>query len=44
VVTGQMICDLIIIGLGAWVIVGAVQRGRQQRPQSTGAVNEQPTS
>jgi len=31
VVTGQMICDLVIIGLGARVIVGAVQRGRQRR-------------
>jgi hypothetical protein len=32
VVTGQMIVDLIIIGLGARVIVGAVTRGRQRRP------------
>ncbi len=32
VVTGQMITDLIIIGLGLRVIVGAVARGRQQRP------------
>jgi len=31
VVTGQMIADLIIIGLGARVIVSAVTRGRQQR-------------
>jgi len=31
-VTGQMIIDLIIIGLGARVILGAVQRGRQRQP------------
>ena len=35
-VTGQMIIDLIIIGLGAKVILGAITRGRQ-RPQDTGA-------
>ena len=29
VVTGQMIVDLIILGLGARVILGAVTRGRQ---------------
>ena len=32
VVTGQMIADLSIIGIAAKVIVGAVQRGRAQRP------------
>lgn len=32
VVTGQMIADLIIIGLAAKIIVGAVQRGRARRP------------
>jgi voltage-gated potassium channel len=37
VVTGQMITDLIIIGLGVRVIVGAVRRGRQRRPQDAGA-------
>ena len=36
VVTGQMITDLIILGLGARVIVGAVTRGRQRQPQDTG--------
>jgi voltage-gated potassium channel len=37
VVTAQMIIDLIIIGLGARVILGAVTRGRQRRlPQDTG--------
>ena len=38
VVTAQMIIDLIIIGLGVRVILGAVARGRQRRaPQGTGA-------
>ena len=37
VVTAQMITDLIIIGLGLKVIVGAVKRGRQQRPAGAGA-------
>src|SRR5215472_3128534 len=32
-VTGQMILDLIILGVGARVIVGAITRGRQRRPQ-----------
>jgi Ion channel len=32
VVTSQMIADLLIIGLGLRVIVGAVTRSRQQRP------------
>jgi voltage-gated potassium channel len=36
VVTGQMITDLIILGLGARVIVGAVTRGRQRQPPDTG--------
>lgn len=31
-VTGQMIIDLIILGLGARIILGAVTRGRQRRP------------
>jgi hypothetical protein len=38
VVTGQMIIDLIILGLGARVILGAVSRGRQRRPPEPGAV------
>ena len=37
VVTGQMIIDLIILGLGARVILGAVTRGRQRQPQDAGA-------
>jgi len=37
VVTGQMIIDLVILGLGARVILGAVSRGRQQRPAEPGA-------
>ena len=36
VVTGQMIADLVIIGLGLRVIVGTVQRGRQRRPGDAG--------
>ncbi len=37
VVTGQMIVDLMIIGLGARIILGAVTRGRQRRqPSGTG--------
>ena len=36
-VTGQMILDLIILGVGARVIVGAITRGRQRRAQDTGA-------
>ena len=40
VVTGQMIADLVVIGLGLKVIVGAVKRGRQQLP--TGAAAAQP--
>jgi hypothetical protein len=32
-VTGQMILDLIVLGVGAKVIVGAITRRRQQRPQ-----------
>jgi hypothetical protein len=36
VVTSQMIADLLIIGLGLRVIVGAVTRGRQQRPEDAG--------
>jgi ion channel len=38
VVTGQMIADLVIIGLGIRVIVGAVRRGRQRRPVDAGTV------
>lgn len=36
VVTGQMISDLIVIGLGVRVIVGAVTRGRQRRYAGAG--------
>jgi voltage-gated potassium channel len=38
VVTGQMIIDLVILGLGARVILGAVSRGRQRRPSEPGAM------
>jgi voltage-gated potassium channel len=33
VVTSQMIADLLVIGVGLRVIVGAVTRSRQQRPE-----------
>lgn len=36
-VTGQMATDLIILGIGAKIILGAVTRGRQRQPQNTGA-------
>jgi voltage-gated potassium channel len=36
IVTGQMITDLVILGLGARVILGAVQRGRQRLPRDAG--------
>jgi len=36
VVTSQMIADLLIIGIGLRVIVGAVTRSRQQRPEDAG--------
>jgi voltage-gated potassium channel len=39
IVTAQMILDLIVLGLGIRVFLGAVQRGRQQNaaPQETGS-------
>ncbi len=37
IVTAQIVLDLIIIGLGARIILGAVQRSREQRtPQGSG--------
>lgn len=36
-VTGQMAADLLIIGIGAKIILGAVTRARQRQPQNTGA-------
>jgi voltage-gated potassium channel len=36
-VTAQMVADLVVIGLGARVIVGAVKRGQQRRPPPTAA-------
>jgi voltage-gated potassium channel len=41
VVTGQMITDLVVIGIGVRVIVAAVRRGQRQRPAGAGAA--QPT-
>jgi Ion channel len=37
-VTGQMVIDVIIIGLGARVIVGAVRLGRGRQAAATGTV------
>ena len=39
IVTGQMMTDLVILGLGARVILGAVQRGRQRLPRDTSTVD-----
>jgi hypothetical protein len=36
VVTAQMLADLVILGLGARIILGAVTRGRQRRPADSG--------
>ena len=36
-VTGQMAADLVIIGIGAKIILGAVTRGRQRQPRNAGA-------
>lgn len=38
VVTGQMVADLITLGLGVRVLVSAVQRGRQRPPAGPGTV------
>jgi voltage-gated potassium channel len=38
-VTGQMITDLIILGIGAKIILGAVTRGRQRQLGNTDAGN-----
>jgi len=35
VVTGQMIADLIALGLGVRILLSAVQRGRQRQPAGT---------
>jgi voltage-gated potassium channel len=35
-VTGQMVTDLIILGIGAKIILGAVTRGRRRQPQNPG--------
>jgi len=40
VVTGQMMTDLLILGLGAKVILGAVTRGRQRRAGSLPATGD----
>ena len=35
-VTGQMVVDLVILGIGAKIILGAVTRGRQRQAAGTG--------
>jgi hypothetical protein len=35
-VTGQMLIDLVVLGLGARIILGAVTRGRQRRSRDAG--------
>jgi hypothetical protein len=37
-VTGQMIINLVVLGLGVRVILSAVDRGRQKKPADEGAV------
>jgi voltage-gated potassium channel len=37
VVTGQMAADLVIIGIGAKIILGAVTRGRHRQPERADA-------
>jgi voltage-gated potassium channel len=37
VVTGQMIADLLILGVGIKVILGAITRGERQREDARGA-------
>ena len=37
VVMGQIVADLVILGIGARIILGAVTRGRQRRPENAGA-------
>jgi voltage-gated potassium channel len=36
-VTGQMVTDLIFLGIGAKIILGAVTRGRRREPRNAGA-------
>ena len=36
-VTGQMVADLIALGIGVKIILGAVTRGRRRQPQNAGA-------
>ena len=36
VVTGQMVFDLLILGIGARIVLGAVTRGREHLPEAAG--------
>jgi voltage-gated potassium channel len=40
VVTGQMAADLVILGIGVKVVLGAVTRGRQRQPAGAGQPGE----
>jgi len=42
VVTGQMIADLVILGLGIKIIVGAVKSRRQEQPDDSGVADAGP--
>jgi voltage-gated potassium channel len=42
VVTAQMILDLIILGLGARIVLGAVQRGRERSSAQTSTASVEP--
>jgi len=35
--TAQMMADLVVLGIGAKIILGAVTRGRQRQPTNAGA-------
>jgi len=35
-ITGQMLTDLIVLGIGAKIILGAVTRGRRRQPHNAG--------
>jgi hypothetical protein len=43
VVTGQMIADLLILGLGIRIILGAVARGQLRRGEHQDVTSAQPT-
>jgi voltage-gated potassium channel len=44
VVTGQMIVDLVAVGLAVKVIVDAVRRGRRSKPQNDRYARQEPVT